>query len=325
MFKQSYIWFKSVIHGTKIELEVQMKYSIVLVITLLISTNFQKSFASERITEEPVPCFPTSSLYYPPFNKSANSLSKADYEMVQRVLKKAFNVFLKEKMNKEIFFENGWDDSTVNAYCTRDMEDNPVIKIMGGMARHPDMTKDGLIFVACHELGHYLGGAPKGFRGRSKRRSWSSAEGQADYYAATKCLPQIFSNMKENEKVLKRASKEDLEKASRNCGKKDLVCKRIALAGFSATKVFHSVKDYEEFPDLSKRDSNVVYSVKYGHPSPQCRLDTVLRGANCDADPSVLFDPIDPEVGACHRHMNKAKSKKSARPLCWYLPTEKFD
>lgn len=320
-----YIWFKSFFSGTMIGKGEQMKYITISLLTMLLAINSQLLFAKERITEEPVLCFPSTSLYYPSFNKSANGISKSDFLRAQKSIQKAFNTFLKEKMNKEVFFEDGWEESTVNAYCTRDMEDNPVIKIMGGMARHPDMTKDGILFVMCHELGHYLGGAPKGFRGRSKRRSWSSAEGQADYYAATKCLPQIFSNNEENKKVLKRASKKALEKTSRSCEKNDLVCKRIALAGFAATKVFHSVKDYEDVPDLSKNDENVVYSMQYGHPSPQCRLDTVLRGANCDADPNILFDSIDPKIGACHRNMNKAKSKKSSRPLCWYLPAEKFD
>jgi Zn-dependent protease with chaperone function len=54
--------------------------------------------------------------------------------------------------------------------------------MFGGLARDPLVTKDGFSAVICHEIGHHIAGAPrKGF-------SWASNEGQADYFATTKCL-----------------------------------------------------------------------------------------------------------------------------------------
>jgi len=55
------------------------------------------------------------------------------------------------------------------------------LSIYGGLARQEGMTQDGLAFIACHELGHPLGGFPSNVTG-------FSFEGQADYYATTKCL-----------------------------------------------------------------------------------------------------------------------------------------
>ncbi len=63
---------------------------------------------------------------------------------------------------------------------------------------HKYLTTDGLAMVACHEIGHFLGGEPKKLRGRSNKKSWSSAEGQADYYAA-RCLEVYFSKGSETE------------------------------------------------------------------------------------------------------------------------------
>ena len=78
--------------------------------------------------------------------------------------------------------ERNWADGTVNAYAYQDGNDW-IISMFGGMARHPAMTYDGFAAIACHEVGHHMGGAPKYSRG-----DWASVEGQSDYYATAKSL-----------------------------------------------------------------------------------------------------------------------------------------
>ena len=82
-------------------------------------------------------------------------------------------------LGKRLVVERNWSDSTVNAYAYP-KGDQMRVAMFGGLARHPEVTKDGFMMVMCHELGHHLGGAPM--------KSWASNEGQSDYFAANKCF-----------------------------------------------------------------------------------------------------------------------------------------
>ncbi len=299
-----------------------MRGIITTILGIFLTVNMSNA---SRDFEEPILCFPESELRFSP-NEKSNDVSKSDYLRVQKRLKQAFDPFLQKNYGKELKFTDSWNEEKVNGYCTRDMDDNPVINVYGGMARHQEMTLDGLYLIYCHELGHYLGGAPKAFRGRSSKRGWSSAEGQSDYFATSKCLKKLFNDDEENKKAIRFTEKSLLEKAKKRCqNHKDYYCLRTAVASVSVAKVFHSLKSYQKFPEIDDRDPAVVRNTKYNHPKAQCRLDTFLNGANCDRDLSTPFDDIDPRVGACIFNTDKEDSKESARPHCWYRPADKFE
>ena len=166
-----------------------------------------------------VSCFPENHLRFSPYEKSSNGITHYRYQELQNQVLAAFEKILKSEYGKTLTFEDSWDNDRVNAYCTRDLNDNPVVKVMGGMARHPEMTEDALLLIVCHELGHYMGGTPKAPRGNSEKLSWSSIEGQADYFATAKCLPKIFKNQKENREIIKSVPNKNLRKAQKKCGK----------------------------------------------------------------------------------------------------------
>jgi hypothetical protein len=91
----------------------------------------------------------------------------------------------------------------------------------------------------------------------------------------------------------------------------------MALAALTISNVYHSITPYEDVPELDKTDPKSVNFTFYGHPSPQCRLDTYINGLNCKNDFMVFFDPVDPKIGAC-------VDVSSSRPSCWYNQEEKF-
>lgn len=63
------------------------------------------------------------------------------------------------------------------------------LRIFGGTTRVEGMTMDAYAALVCHELGHIIGGAPyQTIQGAE----WSSSEGQADFFAASVCLPKYF-------------------------------------------------------------------------------------------------------------------------------------
>ena len=60
-------------------------------------------------------------------------------------------------------------------------ENNFRLMILGGTTRIKGLTPDAYAAVICHELGHVIGGSP--FQ-TIAFAEWSSAEGQADFFAA---------------------------------------------------------------------------------------------------------------------------------------------
>ena len=242
-------------------------------------------------------------------SKSAISDEEKQFEGIIKKFTTIWSPILKKKFGKELFIAADWQSPSVNASMTRDMKDNPVMKVSGGILRHPDMNADSFIFILCHELGHYMGGAPKAFRGNSEKRSWSSVEGQADYFAASKCLPITFKNMNNQKSIDKMYKHGDIAEANNICNSG--LCSRIVLAGLSAGRLFADVQNYSAMPELFTRSRRVAWETEQHHPEPQCRVDTVISGALCDIDPNIDFHNNKYEIGAC------AKDPKS-RPACWF-------
>jgi hypothetical protein len=87
-------------------------------------------------------------------------------------------------------FNRLWADPTVNS-DTHQSGRTIIINSYGGLARHPLMrTVAEYALVACHELGHSLGGFPY-YQGERL-----SVEGQADRYGAGRCMTAIGYDIK---------------------------------------------------------------------------------------------------------------------------------
>lgn len=255
-------------------------------------------------------CFPSSPLRFSAQNKSLDGITEIEFNQLLERVQITMGPEIKKILNKKLIITLAWNDPTVDAHATRDDDNNAVIIVNGGLARHPLMTRDGLLLVACHEIGHHLGGAPKAFRGTSNLRGWSSAEGQADYFATTKCLPRIFSDGLDIKTTDSEIDNVNLKSALLKC--RDDICVRIALAGLSVSKIFASLKIGTPDPKILKNDLTVMSKTIYAHPNPQCRLDTYLSGANCDVSIDIPFDNHDHKLGAC------LSLSKGARPSCWF-------
>ena len=79
-----------------------------------------------------------------------------------------------------------WTDDTVNASAQQEGT-TWILNMYGGLARDKSVTQDGMMLVACHEMGHHLGGAP-----RYGGMDWAADEGAADYFANARCLHRMF-------------------------------------------------------------------------------------------------------------------------------------
>lgn len=171
------------------------------------------------------------------------------------------------------------------------------ITLEKGLLNAKETTSDSLALILCHEVGHALGGAP--FK-KSKTidqsgetittMSWSSAEGQADYYATSICMKKYFENDYNSDFLHEKNIPSVVEvKCLRFQDKeKENICKRTALAILPALEIINDSKTPISFstPDQTNSEATLL-----SYPSLQCRLDTYLNGAAGDE-----------------------------RPRCWYLP-----
>lgn len=258
-------------------------------------------------------CFPDAPLEFPvqdsnlPSIKSTFSprgLSQIEFEVVINKFYNFWSPILEQKYNKKLIFDNDWEAARVNASTTRDENHNPIIKINGGLARHPEITKNGLLMILCHELGHHLGGAPKSFRGRSQKRSWSSAEGQADYFATTKCMAKMFMH----NQIFPELNKFEVKSCQ------NILCLKMASAALSVGNLFASLKGEWKRPSLNQRSQTNVHSTYYSHPNPQCRVDTFIAGSLCSNLVEKEFDDLNYKIGSCLEEQDP----KAARPRCWF-------
>ncbi len=270
--------------------------NISMMILLIVCSTFSH-LASVNASEENDSCFPKSLKRYPKNLKSASGLNEFEFnQLIDRVTKN-MSPWVYKYNKKKIIVEKKWNDEEVNAHATRDDDDHLVLMFTGGLARHPLMTKDAFMLLVCHEVGHYLGGTPKQWRGETKLKSWSSAEGQADYFATSKCLPQVFSDRTETKLFDQSLNLELRKNIFTKCDNE--ICARVVLAGFQLANVFADLKPGVDRPNLLVNDPTIVEKTFMKHPKPQCRLDTYISGAKCDSPLDEMFDDEDPKVGAC--------------------------
>ena len=233
-----------------------------------------------------------------------------------------------------------WDLDDERAGSWEEEDGRWSVWVHGGVARHPLMTRDSLALAVCHEIGHFLGGFPKfhpfevpedtNWTWKPDERSpwaWSSGEGQADYFASSKCLRLLFEG-DDNAAVMEGARVPGF--VSERCAEgfegreAAATCERgmmagIALARFDAVLLGQgarfSVGPGEVRPFVRGRSY-------LQHPKPECRLETFLRGSLCGKSPREPFSDTDYRRGACTR---EGGSGDGARPLCWFDPESARD
>ena len=88
----------------------------------------------------------------------------------------------------EIEYEVLWESSTINAQAWR-LGSKRYVRVYGGLARHPALSKFGLSLALAHETGHHLGGPPY-----DPALPHSSNQTQADHWAARFAMPRIWGS-----------------------------------------------------------------------------------------------------------------------------------
>lgn len=250
-----------------------------------------------------------------PRGMAAGGLSEAQFHAVLDRVEKLFASDIAQaggvlKVNRL------WTDATVNA-SAQQIGTSWVLNMYGGLARHPEITVEGFALVACHELGHHIGGAPKiqSWFGTT----WATNEGGADYYATLKCLRKFFAE-DDNATIVANAkidpfAQEKCE-AQFTTTEDQLLCMRGSMAGDSVAGLFMALRKEPKRPRFDTPDPKVVARMDDAHPATQCRMDTYFAGAICDVDASIPVSQTDYREGSCI----KGTHETGTRPLCWFKP-----
>ncbi len=303
------------------------------------SSHLCEGFLPENDLKVPAVKFKSRTIATPGLSKeTTDKVIAAVYEVYAPVIKDEFGGILE--------IVNNWKDERVNAFARRAFFSNEYyVEIWGGLARHPEMTVDGLVTVLCHEIGHHVGGAPKnvGFFGRS---SWSSVEGQSDYWASMKCAKRVYEKY-DNVKILSERFKQFknatnvIEKRKTNVSKYVVnkceavydnvddvaLCTRAAMGALSTARMLAAARadgsgNDPDFPEFDTPDSSKVDRTFSSHPEAQCRLDTYLAGALCILSYDEKVSQSDSNTGVCNRLKTNRGNQEGVRSRCWYKPGE---
>lgn len=256
---------------------------------------------------------PENNMKIPIGSLEAKGITKKQFNQVMDRLEKIYGPEIKARGGR-LVLKRLWDDATVNASAQRSGSDY-ILNMYGGLARHESITQDGMALVACHEMGHHIGGAPKYGGGAD----WAANEGQADYFANMKCLRRMFADEGAS---FSRPKGDDAGprpacEASFKSETDRAMCVRGSMAGMSVTTLFRILRSETVLPRFDTPDTTVVTAMYDDHPGTQCRLDTYFAGSVCGRAVGDRVDETDPAKGTC----TPAGGQTSGfRPRCWYKP-----
>lgn len=273
---------------------------------------------------------PENDLYISANQKSITGISEQEFNEAIDEVETIYAPII-ASMGAKLEINRNWQDGTVNAYAQQ-VGKTWKVAMFGGLARHSTITKDAMALVVCHEIGHHIGGAPR--KGQSAGGgggwwggngggavSWASNEGQADYFATTKCLRKAWIN--DNNQALVRKMTGVPSLVTETCKKtyksnRDdyALCVRTSMAGLSVANLFADLGKLPQ-PEFNTPDSKVVTRTDDNHPKAQCRLDTYYQGSLCEVSMNEDFSMTEEVKGSCHASLGHTKG---TRPLCWFKP-----
>lgn len=258
---------------------------------------------------------PPNELKIPVNAKLAGGINEQQFNQVMDKIERLYRDEI-ASLGSELVVERRWTDETVNAYAHED-DGKMHIVMFGGLARHPRTTPEAMALVACHEIGHHIGGAPK--ITYMMWNLWATNEGGADYYATLKCLRRYFAD-EDNARAI--AANPPNPVAAATCAQQfpneldRQICERSSQASQAIAFLFMDLSKGTVEPKFDTPDTSYVQKTYDGHPAYQCRLDTYYSGLGCSTAIADGLDNSDYQKGSCYA----PRDSFGARPRCWFAP-----
>ncbi len=247
--------------------------------------------------------------------RGGGGITEAQYHKIMDRIQEMYGNWLAQQ-GKTLVINRLWSDATVNA-SAQQQGNQWIINMYGGIARHPDMNYEGQALIACHEMGHHIGGAPKiaGMFGNQ----WATNEGGSDYFGTLKCL-RVFFEKEDNASIVGAAQIDPVARAKCQAAfttnpERD-VCMRISMGAEAVSYLFQDLSKDTTRPKFDTPDTTQASKMDDNHPKTQCRMDTYFAGALCPKPVSEWVSDSDYKTGTCVQGVES----EGWRPLCWFNP-----
>ena len=249
-------------------------------ISILLLMSSITIFAQDRVGE------------YPPSRRYAPFIKEVTKQKFDQAIIELKNIYIDNDGLSKIVFDPRWENSFTVAYAAH-RQGKWIIYVNGGMARAIHMTMDSFKMLLCHEVGHLVGGAPFATGNR-----WAAAEGQADYFAASKCMKRVLKD-KDNHEFLKDKNIPTHVIAACQDAYSDInsqnICQRTALAGINLTSAFSYMLN-EAPPSVDTVDNSTVSQTLFDdYPSRRIRArnrvpnQSIVRHVQSEPERNVLL------------------------------------
>lgn len=312
---------------------------LVLILMLVVVPVASKEVVSAQVKSQ-VACdfFPPNNLRFPV--RATGQMSEGAFNQIIKVVQDVYAPYFKQAGHPPLKIFGRWTADDVNAFaficnqpellgtanypaeCSSMSNGNgtyspsSIVVLFGGLARTPVMSAEGLVLVACHEIGHHLAGYPR----YGQNTEWAASEGQSDYFATAKCARRVFTALGSNARWASVApvpldvrtqcvaSFQNPEQAG--------ICMRSSLGGLALARVLAMARGTDlRLISFTAHDPTRVTTTFEGHPQAQCRLDTYFAGSICQVSEQEPFSMTNPRQGAC---TPERVQSRGSRPLCWF-------
>lgn len=209
-------------------------------------------------------------------------------------------------MNVNFWFERQWASKFVQVVGTKydsQWAHNWSIVIHGGLARRPEVTREGFLLALCHEIGHFVAGYPM------RDYSAYASEGSANYYATHVCARKVFGRIAKKEKLInKLRSDSDLcskvfdDKTAQN------VCTYSVFGAKSFADLNMIAAQERRAADIEVKDNFKTSFTNQLWVPTQCMFDTMIAGVLCEKSWDDKLIPTQHNKTCINR------------PECWYAP-----
>jgi len=199
------------------------------------------------------------------------------------------------KHNAILSCEVNWDSSGAGAFTLRRNGGRDWhILFYDGLIRLPYVTDDLVQMIACHEVGHHIGGYP------FKENGWAAAEGQADYFATPACLPKLRQADQQKNSTFRDRVNPSIRswcEAAFPTQERHDICFRTGFA-MEATRLYEGNGNPNSLR-FDTPDSSVVTEIFLMHPVAQGRLDTEIAGMLCNLPFDMFHIPGPKRYSEC--------------------------
>ncbi len=251
------------------------------------------------------------------FSISKASLAQSWKEQIINNAKAVYAPLSITTFNKPLYFRIS-ESQTIGGSAHHEV-DHLSIVLDRELLETPRLTPDGFRMLICHELGHLFGGSPR----KNVPPEWDgptahdglslmTSEGQADYYASLVCFRKLLAieapdspgpNFQRVGARLKH--KCEVEAGFKNSKLEE--CLRAGLAGEDFLKL-----TFEFNISCEKFDDSIAPNlIRDFYPDRQCRLDTIVNGALCIENQTLVLDFDQMENNGC-------RQEYAIRPACWF-------